>query len=655
MTAQDMNAIVVTGASGFLGKQLVLELCTSRPDAEVWAFVRAPSQPGFREWLTKHRVRTDRLVVVDADVTVEGCGLDDDQVALLRGREVDVYHCAAHYELDDDDPELNWSINVEGTDQVLRLAESFGAASLHHASTVAVAGEYRGMWTEDHFLEAQAWRSSYGRTKHRAEQLVRESAIPTRTISRFGVLVGDEATGCYFKSDGIYSFFEMVRRLVDAVPGGVPLPSLGWGSVPLAPVDHAAATMVALAGSAAPGCSVFHVFEDRVRRADDLLRLVLQAAGHEQTANVGWVGHVAQWFNERARHDGVLTKLKGDVLDIVAEASVPTALLPELAHPTQFTNRATAGRQRALGIQSTEFERYVPLLWHGWLARTAMASKQQTESFFQGKRVLLSGATSGIGRAILFKILDRGATVIVLGRDREKLDAALSGVSAGAAERVTFVACDLLDDASIAEALDEIEDLGLAVDIFIHSAGVSIHRAFLRMPSDLEGVTRMTQVNFLAPLRIMRAILPDMAGRPDSRIVALSSISTQLEVPGFGPYSATKSALDQVLRVLRTELLGEGVAFTTVHLPLVKSPMTDKNIGLRNVPMLSESAASELVLTATADGKPSAGPRLGRFFEGVRLLYPTFAPLVTNLGWKVYLRLPYFSRVTGAALDTARG
>ncbi|MBX6381658.1 MAG: SDR family NAD(P)-dependent oxidoreductase [Microbispora sp.] len=650
-----MKAFLVTGASGFLGRRLILELRTTHPGTPLWALVRAPSQPAFRRWLAENRVPADGLVIVDADLTLENCGLDDHVLDRLRAHEVSVYHCAAHYDLANDDPGLNWKTNVEGTERVLRLAESVGAVSVNHASTVAVAGDYRGVWTEDHLPEATRWHNEYSRTKHQAERLVLESSVPATRVFRYGVLVGDAATGTYFKNDGVYSFFRAIKAISGLVPKGMPLPTFGWGRIPICPVDHAARATVALADAAGPGHSVFHIFEDEVPRADDLMRMVYRAAGHGRSLNAGWAGHLVQWFTERARHDSVLTNLKNDVRDILAEAGLPTFLLNELNQPTQFTNRATAARLRALGIRSTRFERYAPRLWHGWLAATAVESREKADGFFRGKHVLMTGATSGIGRSIFRKVLDRGAAVLVLGRNKEKLDEALSGVPAEAAGRVRFVECDLLDDESISRALREIGDSGVPVDVFIHSAGVSIDRSFLDMSVDLGEVSRMTQVNFLAPLRIMRAVLPGMLGRADARIASLSSISTQMNIPGFGPYAATKRALDQVFGALPTELLSKGVSFTTVRLPLVKSPMTRLNLRLRNAPMQSESAAAELVLSAVAEGRPVAGVPLGRALEVLGVLHPRLASLVSNLGWKVFLRLGYLSRVTGAALNGERG
>ncbi|MFV2144871.1 SDR family NAD(P)-dependent oxidoreductase [Isoptericola sp. G70] len=653
MPTEASEVRLVTGAAGFLGRQLLLELGDRHPAATILAVVRGGVEDELRAWLTERRGRTERLEVVVGDVTQERCGLDARTVARLAATKTYVYHCAARYDLERPDPELDAQVNVDGTRTVLRLAEEVGAAGFSLMSSVAVAGTYHGVWTEEHLHETHAWRSSYASSKHRAEVLVHESTLPSRSVFRLGVLVGDELTGTYFKPDGVYSFFGAIRKIHEAVPLGVPLPTIGWGAIPLCPVDHAARAVVALAAAPDDGLTVHHVFEDEVLRAGDIMRLVLEAAGRPRSAEVSWLGHLVQGFNERAEHDGVLTQLKNDAIDILHDVGVPRYLVGELNQPTQFSNAATSARLAALGIGSPAFEQYASRTWHGWLAHEARAPGRRELEFFRGKHVVMTGGSSGVGAGILRRLLEHGvASVVVLGRNRKRLDDVLEYQPG--AERVELVDCDLLDDASVGAAIDRLAQAGREVDLLVLSAGLSIDRPLRDMSADLEELSRMTQVNFVAPMRLVRALVPLMADRPDARVVTLSSIATQLDVPGFSMYSATKAALDQAFAVLPSELTGSGVSFVSVRLPLVKTPMTNVNIRLRNVPMLSVGAAVDMVVAATVSGRRSAGGAVGRSFEVLKLWHPVLASVVGNLGWKGYVRVPYFSRVVEAYLGTGR-
>lgn len=640
---------LVTGAAGFFGRQLVLELLHRHPHDRVVALVHGDDEDELRGWLDARRAHVERLEVVRGELTAARCGLAEEHVTRLVGNCVHVYHTAARYELTHTDPERDEIVNVEGTQRILELADAIGAASFAHVSTVMVAGDYHGIWTEEHLRETPGWPTSYARSKHRAELLVQESRLPVRGIYRLGVLVGDAVTGVHFKQDGVYGFFEAIRSIDRAVPRGLPLPTFGWGAIPLCPVDHAARALVALAADPSPGLTVHHVFEDEVLRADEIMRLVLAAAGREDTFDLAWIGHAVRSLDEQAEHDTVLAQLRDDVLAILADADVPQHLLGELHQATQFSNDITSTRLRELGIDSPTFASYASRIWHGWLAHRTRAMLDRRRAFFSGKHIVMTGGSSGIGAEMLRRMLDADvASVVVLGRGSERLEAAVAAHPAR--ERVEHLSCNLIDPADVTSAVERLLADGRMIDALVLSAGLSIDRRLLDMADDLNEMARMTQVNFLAPTHLIRGLLPLIEHRTDARIVTVSTISTQLDVPGFTVYAATKAALDQVFAVLPAELAGKGISFVTVRLPLVKTPMTDVHVRLRDVPMLSVGRAAEMVLAAFESGDPRAGTRLGNVIELLRTLHPTLARAFSSVGWRAYLRVPYFARLLDAQL-----
>ncbi|NEN79550.1 SDR family NAD(P)-dependent oxidoreductase [Nocardioides zeae] len=639
---------LVTGAAGFLGRQLVLELLHRHARDRVVALVR-DGEDELRGWLDARRADLARLEVIRGEVTAEQCGVAADQVSVLSGERVHMYHTAARYDLARADAAQDEKVNVEGTRRALELAKTIAAASFAHVSTVMVAGRYQGIWTEEHYEEAPGWPTSYASSKHRAELLVRDSSVPVRGIYRLGVLVGDASTGSHFKEDGVYGFFEAIRSVDRSVPRGLPLPTIGWGPIPLCPVDHAARAVVALAANADRGLAVHHVFEDDVLRADEIMRLVLEAAGRERILDLAWVGHAVQDFNERAEHDTVLTQLRDDILAILRDAGIPQHLLAELHQPTQFSNDITSAHLRELGIESTMFTSYVSRIWYGWLAHRMRDACARRRAFFSGKHVVMTGGSSGIGAEMLRRMLDSGvASVVVLGRHAERVASVVAPHPER--ERVEHLPCDLLDPEDVTSAVDQLLSDDRPIDVLVLSAGLSIDRRLLDMTDDLNELARMTQVNFLAPTHLIRGLVPLMEGRPDARVVTISTISTQLDVPGFSVYAATKAALDRVFSVLPAELAGKGISFVTVRLPLVKTPMTDVHVRLRDVPMLSVGRASEIVLAALETGDARAGTWLGSMFEVLQNLHPELARALSSIGWRAYLRTPYFARLVDAQL-----
>jgi short-chain dehydrogenase/reductase family oxidoreductase len=638
----------VTGATGFLGKQLVLEISRNDPNAKILVLLRSIETPEFDEWLSSRLQSLDNIVKVQGDITLNDCGLESSVIEMLASSSLAVFHCAAHYDLSCTETAIDTLVNVDGTSHVIALAERCSAKSFHHVSSIAVAGDYHGFWTEENFDEINTWPNSYGASKHQAERLVRNSSVPSKKIYRLGVLLGDTNTGSYFKEDGVYSFFPLLNNFTRRVPSTVPLPTFGWGAVPLCPVDYAARAIFVLSKNSTAEVSkdteVFHVFEDEVLRADDIVRLVLEVAGHRRTFNLSWLSHATSVVSDRSKLDGVLSGIITDFSRILKDFSVPLELFYQFCSPTQFDNTATSAKLAKLGVFSSRFADYVPRIWHGWVAESALRSKRERETFFLGKRVAITGATSGIGKKMMMKVIDRGGEVIVLGRNPDKFTA---GFTSGAArDRVKFVHCDLLSNSSIDTAAASLKQMG-SIDILINSAGLSIDRPFALMSTDLRGIARMTQTNFLGPLRIIRALLDTLVEQEGARVVTLSSVSTQLAVPGFGAYSATKAALDQMFTVLSTELAGTGVGFTSVKLPLVKSPMTRPNRRLRNVPMLSENDAAELILSAIVSGEREVSHPVARLFEVVRVINPSTASSLSTIGSQIFIRAPYIAKLLG--------
>jgi NAD(P)-dependent dehydrogenase (short-subunit alcohol dehydrogenase family) len=227
-----------------------------------------------------------------------------------------------------------------------------------------------------------------------------------------------------------------------------------------------------------------------------------------------------------------------------------------------------------------------------------------------GKRVLLTGASSGIGEAAAEKFARRGAQVVVVARRQELLDAVVERItrSGGTA---TAHAIDLSDLDAVDELTAKVEqDLG-GVDILINNAGKSIRRPLAESLDRWHDVERTMTLNYYSPLRLIRGLAPGMIERGDGHIINVSTWGVLSESsPLFAVYNASKAALSAVSRVIETEWAAKGVHSTTLYYPLVKTPMIAPTREYDGLPGLSAAEAADWMITAARTQPVRIAPRM---------------------------------------------
>ncbi|WP_264993149.1 SDR family oxidoreductase, partial [Mycobacterium montefiorense] len=228
---------VVTGGTGFIGRRVVARLLDTRPDAEVGILVRRESLGRFEHLAIEWGERAKPLV---GDLTE--LGLTDERLAEL-GRVDHLVHCAAIYDVTAGEAEQR-AANVEGTRAVIGLAQRLNA-TLHHVSSIAVAGDFAGEYTEDDFDVGQQLPTAYHQTKFEAELLVRSQPGLRYRIYRPAVVVGDSRTGEMDKIDGPYYFFGVLAKLA-ILPSLTPILLPDTGRTNIVPVDYVVDALVAL-------------------------------------------------------------------------------------------------------------------------------------------------------------------------------------------------------------------------------------------------------------------------------------------------------------------------------------------------------------------------------------------------------------------------
>lgn len=226
-----------------------------------------------------------------------------------------------------------------------------------------------------------------------------------------------------------------------------------------------------------------------------------------------------------------------------------------------------------------------------------------------GRTVLVTGASSGIGRGLALRLAAEGATVLATARRVAELDALVAEIEAGGGTAHALPA-----DLSTEDGVDALADRVLsehgAPDVLVLNAGRSIRRSIARSEHRLHDYERAMRVNYLGAVGLTLRLLPGMRERGSGHVVSSSSIGVQSDLPRFSAYIGSKAALDAFLRVAAVECLADGVKFTVVHLPLVDTDMIGPT-GWTGFASLSVDEAVEMMSDAIRRRPAHVGALLG--------------------------------------------
>jgi NAD(P)-dependent dehydrogenase (short-subunit alcohol dehydrogenase family) len=629
----------VTGATGFIGKRLVKTLLARR-GATVYFLLRRESEAKVHELLNYWGVNRSRAIPVYGDLTARRLGVSAEDVKALKGSIDMVFHLAAVYDLSADE-ESQVQVNIEGTRNAVEFAKVIDAGHFHHVSSIAAAGLYEGVFREDMFEEAENLEHPYFMTKHESEKIVRKECKVPWTVYRPAMVVGDSATGEMDKVDGPYYFFKLIQRMRQILPPWMPSVGLEGGRVNIVPVDYVVASLDCIAHAKVDlNKRCFHLVDPVGYRVGDVLDIFSKAA-HAPKMNL-FVNAALLGFIPKSVKKGMmaLAPVRRVRHAIMKDLGLPEDILTFVNYPTRFDSREAQAILKPAGIEVPNLKDYAWRLWDYWERHLDpdLHVDRSLKGAVGGKVVLVTGGSSGIGLAAAKKFAEAGAITIICARDEAKLAEAKKEIVdfAGKAAQVVTYSADIANEQSCGELVQWISDTYGGVDFLINNAGRSIRRAIESSYDRFHDFERTMQLNYFGCLRITMGLLPGMVAKRKGHIVNISSIGVLTNAPRFSAYVASKAALDAWTRCAASEFADVGITFTTINMPLVRTPMIAPTKIYNNVPTLSPEDAADMIAEACVFKPVRIATRLGIFGQVLHALMPRVAQIVMNTTFRMF-------------------
>jgi len=627
----------VTGATGFIGRFLVQSLL-ARGKGTIYVLVRPKSLvklDELREFWGKDSVK--RVVAIKGDLAQPKLGVSKGDLAKLKGKVKHLFHLGAVYDLEASAEEMH-KANIVGTESALAFANAVNAGCFHLVSSIAAAGLYRGTFTEDMFEEAEDLDHPYYRTKHDSEGLVRANGrIPFR-VYRPGVVVGHSQTGFIDKIDGPYYFFKALQRLRESWPRWVPLVGVEGGYVNLVPVDYVVNAMVHLAHQPKLDGRCFHLTDPKPRRVGEMLNVFSRAAHAPEMAfrlDPKVFAMVPEGITQSIGRSKPIQNVFNQVL---RDLRIPKSVLDFMNYPTRFDSTDTQKILDKAKIRVPVLEDYAWRLWDYWERHLDpdLSIDRSLRGAVKGKVVVITGGSSGIGEAAAIRVAEAGGKVVIVARDEEKLAEVRKKIADFGGFAKTY-SCDITDyDANDKLARDILKDFG-HVDVLVNNAGRSIRRSLALSYDRFHDFERTMQLNYFACVRLTMNLLPSMTARKNGHVINVSSIGVLTNAPRFSSYVASKAALESFARCAASEFHDEGVQFTIINMPLVRTPMIAPTKIYEDMPtIISPDEAADMIADAIIRRPQRIATRLGVMAEIMHLVMPKMSEVVMNSAYRMF-------------------
>ncbi len=627
-------AYFITGGTGFIGRNFIEKL--KDREGDIYVLTRESSQHKFEELQQRFGEHNDRLIPVTGDLRQPLLGLDEATVADIKGKIEHFCHFAAIYDIGAS-AEAQTDTNIDGTRNAIRLAEALEASCFQHVSSIAAGGLYKGTFREDMFEEAENYDHPYFATKHESEGIVRnECQVPWR-VYRPAMVMGNSKTGEIDKIDGAYYFFKALQKMRNILPPWFPLIGIEGGKFNIVPVDYVVDAMDHIVHKADLDGRCFHLTDSEHHSIGNMMNIFAEA-GHaprfSMRVDMRMFGFIPGFVRTTLAS---LPPVKRFTSSLLEDMGMPDSVMMFANYPTRYDNRDAERALKGSGITCPDVRDYAPVVWDYWERNLDpdLFVDHSLEGNVGGKVVLITGASSGIGKTSALRLAAAGAHVLLVARSADKLEetaaeiAELGGVATSyQADAANLEDCDRL-------VVEVLKNHGF-VDILINNAGRSIRRSLELSYDRFHDFERTMQINYFGAVRLTMGLLPSMSANKKGHVINMSSISALTPSPRFSAYVASKSALDAWTRAAAVEFSDRNVRFTTINMPLVRTPMIAATSVYDSMPVLTPDEAADMVVEAVIKKPKRIATQMGVFLQVMNALAPKFSEVLMNTVFRMF-------------------
>jgi NAD(P)-dependent dehydrogenase (short-subunit alcohol dehydrogenase family) len=505
-------------------------------------------------------------------------------------------------------------------------------------SSIAAAGLYKGIWREDMFEEAEELDTNpYFRTKHESEKVVREECDVPWRVYRPGIVVGDSETGEMDKIDGPYYFFKLIQRLRRTLPQWMPTIGVEGRELNLVPVDFVARAMDHIAHQPGLDGQVFHLTDPNPKRTGQIINIFARSA-HAPEMSMRLDPKIVEIVPPSVRSGLLMLPPVKRIRDqLLHDLGIPRQVLAYVSYPTRFDCRNTLAALEGTDVSVPPLETYADKLWDYWERNLDpdLFKDRSLSGAIGGKVVLITGASSGIGKAAAVGVAEAGAITLLVARSPEKLEETKREITeAGGTAHIHR--CDLSDTEDVERLAAEVLAEHGHVDVLVNNAGRSIRRSVALAYERFHDYERTMQLNYFGAVKLILELLPAMRERKSGHIINVSSIGVQTNTPRFSAYVASKAALDAFSRCIASEIVDDGVHITTIHMPLVRTPMIAPTKMYNAFPTITPEEAAEMITNAMITKPKKVATRLGNFGELLYNVAPKASDAILNTAYKLF-------------------
>ena len=421
------------------------------------------------------------------------------------------------------------------------------------------------------------------------------------------------------------------------LPPWMPMIGIEGGRINIVPVDFVVDALDHLAHKQGLDGQCFHLTDPEPHRIGEVLNIFAKA-GHAPQMTMRLNARMFGFIPAPILYGiGSLAPVKRMIRAVLKDLGIPRDVFQFINWPTRYDNREAAEGAQGLGHRGAAARDLRGELWDYWERNLDpdLFIDRTLAGRVKDKVVVVTGVSSGIGKATALKLAEAGAKVILVARGEEKLVETKKEIEA-AGGRGWIYTCDIADlascDALVARVLKEHG----GCDYLVNNAGRSIRRGVINSFDRFHDFERTMQLNYFGALRLIMGFLPKMIEKKRGHIINISSIGVLSNAPRFSAYVASKSALDSFSACAASEFLDKGINFTTINMPLVRTPMIAPTKMYENVPTLSPEEAADLVVEAIVYKPVRIATRLGIFGAVCHAAAPKLTQIMLNTAFNMF-------------------